>query len=113
MIKHSNGKSLGNTKRHAKIYRRYNEYKNIDPKIIEANKDKEMDNLLSLEGMDEHYKQIYNQHNEEALEFFEQHDPNRLFISQLYSPTLWEDMGRFFGIDVPEGFHIHANKSKK
>jgi hypothetical protein len=113
MKKHSGGKTLGNTRRHCKIYQREPEfYQRLqnDPSFKPT--EVEVDNLLSLEGMDEHYKALYNLHNRQVVEFFEKFSPQSLFVGKLEDPQKWEKMGKFFALPVPPGLEVHANKSK-
>jgi hypothetical protein len=113
MKKHSGGKTLGNTRRHVKIYQREKEfYQRLDKEAGFKPDDVEIDNLLSLEGMDEHYKTLYDIHNRQVVEFFEKFSPKSLFTGKLEDPKKWEKMGKFFGLSVPAGFEVHANKSK-
>lgn len=113
MKKHSGGKTLGNTRRHCKIYQREKElYARMDKDRNFKPHDVEIDNLLSLEGMDEHYKSLYDIHNRQVVEFFNQFNPQSLFVGKLEDPEKWSKMGKFFGLPVPPSFEVHANKSK-
>lgn len=112
MMKHANGKSLGNTLIHSRIYNREEELMERmeqDPSF-KPHPDL-LDNLLDMHGMDAHYKAIYNQHNEEVKAFFQERKPEALFCAQLEDPEKWQKLGRFFGISVPADFEIHSNKS--
>ncbi|RNC83673.1 MAG: hypothetical protein ED557_07760 [Balneola sp.] len=109
---HSNGKTLGNTKRHCKVYRREQDfYERLDtdpqfkPKVFE------IDNLLNLEGFGDHYKKIYTLRNREVVDFFEEKSSGSLFYCDLYDDKKWQKLGAFFNIDVPENFELHSNKS--
>lgn len=108
MLSHSNGKSLGRTYVHAKIYRRERELFDI---WNNENMDKDM-NGLDLKNLKEHYIDVYNRHNFEAEQFFKKHAPNSLFICDLEDSSKWINLGRFCGISVPESFDVHVNKSK-
>lgn len=114
MVSHSNGKTLGNTFRHSKIYRRELEYYNYFPDKNNYRTIKEMDNLLELnESHKQHYKDLYNLRNKEVVEFFKTMNPNALFIGQLEDSDKWFKLGDFFDIDVPLGYEVHMNKSEK
>jgi hypothetical protein len=113
MKKHSGGKTLGNTRRHCKVYLREKEfYDRLDNDRSFKPAEWQIDNLLSLEGMDEQYKTIYDIHNRQVVEFFTKVSPKSLFTGELEDPEKWQKMGKFFGLKVPPGFEVHANKSK-
>lgn len=112
MIKHSGGRTLGNTRRHARIYERedeFNERLKNDPEFKPT--DNEVDNLMSLIGMDDHYIRIYENHIRDAKQFFSNNKPDALLVVQLEDPYKWQKIGKFIGFDVPEDFDIHSNKS--
>lgn len=112
MISHSNGKSLGNTHRHASIYRREKEI--FEKQTILNNAySRELDNQLTLEEKHRnHYKEIYMARNNEIKIFFEKFGPDRIFLGNLEDKFVWQKMGEYFGICVTEGYSVHANKSK-
>jgi len=110
MVKHSGGKTLGNTEIHCKLYRREKEYQTLISSIKIQNKDY-IDNLLSLENHKDLYIEHYLRHSDEVISFFKKHDRSRLFTGELYDNKIWSKLGDFFKIDVPEGFIVHANIS--
>lgn len=113
MVSHSNGKTLGNTKRHCKIYRREKEFYNRvdnDPEFKYS--DDKVDNLLELQGHEEHYRDIYDIRNREILDFFEERDPDRIIVCNLKDADKWHKLGKFFNINVPADFTMHVGKSK-
>lgn len=113
MLSHSNGKTLGNTKRHCKIYRREKEfYYNVDNNPSFNYSNIETDNLLQLQGHEDHYRELYEIRNREVIEFFNERDPNRLILCELSDTEKWNKLGKFFGINVPENFSMHSGKSK-
>lgn len=113
MLSHSNGKILGNTKRHCKVYRREEDFYNlIDENELSNYNEKNIDNLLSLEGYDEHYKAIYELRNKEIISFFNKVSPNSLFTCKLEDPLKWKKLAQFMKIEISENFEVHANKSK-
>ncbi|MCG8308799.1 MAG: hypothetical protein MI975_15500, partial [Cytophagales bacterium] len=96
MVSHSNGKSLGNTHRHAIVYNREEEFY-LNNLGIENAYTQEIDNLLPLnEEHRQHYKQIYINRNTEIKLFFKLHDQNRIFLGKLEDPEIWQKMGSFF-----------------
>jgi hypothetical protein len=112
MEKHSNGKTLGNTKRHCKVYRRELDFYNL----LDYNErlhydEKQIDNLLSLDGYKEHYIKLYNLRNTEIIEFFKKENSKSLVHCELEDKNKWKKLGDFFKLDVPENFEVHANKS--
>jgi len=113
MVSHSGGKTLGNTKRHCNIYRREQEfYERLDNDFNFKPLNDIVDNLLTLEGLEEHYKSIYDIHNREVIEFFNDKKNNPLFYCDLYDNRKWQKLGNFLGHDVQDNFDIHSNKSK-
>jgi len=114
MLSLTDGKTLGNTKRHCKVYRRELEfYQNLDFNEDFKPKDLEVDNLMELKGFEEQYKSIYELHNREVIDFFKKKDPNSFFYSSLNDKNKWTELGKFLGIEVPKDFEIHSNRSNK
>lgn len=110
MKSHSRGKTLGNTYRHSKLYRREQEYYNLN---IEKFYSREIDNLLPLTEENRiHYTEIYRLRIREIKEFFHEFDNRRLLYARLEDPNKWQKVGRFFKINVKQGYEIHANKTK-
>ena len=110
MVSHSNGKTLGNTHRHACIYNREDEFHALGR--LENIYTEEIDNLLPLnESHRAHYQAIYTARNREARLFFEHHGKERLFTGRLEDADLWKKLGSFFSIPVKEGYRAHANAS--
>ncbi|GGZ53446.1 sulfotransferase [Mesonia mobilis] len=114
MVNHSQGKTLGNTYRHCKMYDReleffekfpdYNCYENLHA----------IDNLLDLnESHREHYTSIYRRRNKEVIDFFNYVSPESLFVGQLEDPDKWQKLGGFFNLTVPEDYSVHSNKTKR
>lgn len=114
MVSHSKGKTLGNTFRHSKIYKREREYYNQFPDLNLYKKINKIDNLLDLnETHREHYKEIYNLRNKEVVDFFNAYSADSLFIGELEDKDKWRKLGVFFNIKVPSEYNVHANKSLK
>jgi hypothetical protein len=114
MMSLKNGKILGNTERHCRLYRRLHEFYNKldqDPHFKPTINDK--DQLMSLKGMRTHYINIYNELNREKIEFFKRHARNRLFICELEDNKKWLKLGNFLNVDVSHDYDVHSNKSKK
>jgi len=113
MLNHSGGLILGNTKRHCKVYRREKDYYNLlNEKERLTYNEKQIDNLLSLEGYKEHYIKLYELRNREIIDFFNKINPNSLFTCQLEDDNKWRKLGEFMNIEIPQNFSVHANKSK-
>jgi len=112
MLSHSDGKTLGNTKRHCKVYRREEDfYKLLNKSERLLYNEKEIDNLLSLEGYKEHYIKLYELRNREIIDFFNKTNQKLLIHCELEDNNKWEKFGEFFRLDIPKNFKIHANKS--
>lgn len=113
MISHSEGKTLGNTFRHSKLYRREIEYFNLYPNRDNYKNIKVIDNLLDLNELHRtHYQEIYTVRNREIIEFFSFFDRSRLIHLELEDTYKWQKLGEFFGIKVKENYTLHLNKSK-
>lgn len=113
MVSHSSGKTLGNTYRHSKLYRREEDFYKLN---IYSNEfySRKVDNLLELnESHRKHYKKVYLLRIREILEFFDQFGKDRLIYVRLEDQNKWKKIGDYFGINVKEGYNVHANKSKK
>jgi hypothetical protein len=113
MLSHSSTRTLGNTKRHCKVYRREHDLKFFvenHPHIHVS--ETKSDNLLSMKGKDEHYKSLYIMHNSEVHDFFKLHSPESLFSCRLEDPEKWIKLGDFLGVDA-SNYHTHQNKSLK
>ncbi len=111
MVSHSQGKSLGNTYIHSKIYRREDDFYNLKNTSTPFYNFK-MDNSLPLnESYREHYKHIYKLRIREIKEFFKHFGEDRLFYTSLENPNKWLEMGTFFEIEVSKQYDVHANKT--
>lgn len=114
MLSHSEGKILGNTKRHCKVYRREDDFYNLlNKNERQFYNEKEIDNLLSLGGYKEHYTKIYELRNREIIDFFNKTSPRSLMHCELEDKNKWNKLGEFINIDVPQDFKVHVNKSNK
>ncbi len=114
MLSHSEGNTLGNTKRHCKIYRREIEfYDHLDYREDFNPKELGVDNLMKLDGLEESYKRLYELHNREVIDFFRLKDPEALFYCNLYDKNKWYKLGNFIGINVSNDFEVHSNQSNK
>lgn len=110
MVAHSGGKTLGNTYRHSKIYRREVEfYKLFGSRELYS---REVDNLLPMANMHrDHYTSLYELRIREVKEFFNQFDATRLFVGKLEDSQKWIKLGDFIGIQVDDAYDVHVNKS--
>ena len=112
MVSHSEGKTLGNTFTHSKLYKREKEYATLFPG--NPFEKMEIDNLLELNETHRlHYTDIYTDRNNEIVSFFDKFGKDRLVKSELENPNKWKTIGSFFNIKVSENYDSHANKSIK
>lgn len=113
MLRHSQGLSLGNSMRHAKVYRREWElYKYLDGNNLSANL-KDVDNLLDMTCKKDHYISQYTLHNHEVKRFFEEKGAqSRLFNCRLEDDEKWKKLGKYVGIRVASEYEVHMNKSR-
>ncbi len=113
MLNHSDGKTLGNTHNHCKIYRRLDEfYEKLDTDPNFKPKEKGIDNLMSLVGKRTHYIKVYEEYNREAMEYFNKYASEKLFVCTLEDPMKWQKLGKFLNINIERGYNVHVNKSK-
>jgi hypothetical protein len=112
MVKHSGGKSLGNTHLHASIYHRLEDFYSAGYK--EENKyTSKLDNLLPLgEQNRKHYIDFYRLRNNEIKDYFERFGKERIVMVQLEDPNKWQKVGLFFDINVEPNYKVHSNKSQ-
>jgi hypothetical protein len=95
MLSRGNGKTLGNTYIHTKLYDREKEYHdmNIKPDL------NSYDKLLPLdESHREKYTKIYETRNSEIKEFFNHNDNSRLINVKLEDNDKWEKIANHFKI---------------
>lgn len=109
MLKHSSGKSIGNTFLHASLY---NRLLDLDSSMMENAYTNVVDRKLLINpDLKEEYQKIYLSHNLAVKCFFETQDPTRLFIGKLEDKDLWIKMGEYFGINVQSDYKSHENAS--
>jgi hypothetical protein len=112
MMKHSNGRSLGNTHRHSIVYDRLTDFYCL-PDADERTYTMSLDNMLPLTDENrEKYIHVYTDRNREVKNFFKKFGEERIFISTLENSSLWTDLGSFLGIDVAVDYSAHENKTK-
>jgi len=112
MLSHSGRKTLGNTYRHCKVYRRLDEfYKKLDTDPGFKPSENEIDNLMSLKGKCNHYIKVYEEYNREVIEYFNKYAPNKLFVCKLEDDQKWQKLGKFLNIKVDKNYNVHVNKS--
>ncbi len=112
MLSHSGGKTLGNSYIHAFLYRREQEWFDKHPDLVAV--DKLRNDMPLLEEHRALYTEIYNTRIEEIRRFFKRNNGlDRLFEASLYDDNLWQKMGQFFGISVPDDYISHRNKTDK
>ena len=113
MLSHSDGKTLGNTRIHCKVYNRMTEfYHKVDNDPSFKPTESDVDNLMSLEGMRGHYKQVYEEYNREAIDFFQRYSRESLFVDRLEDKGKWQKLAKFLGFSVDDDYNVHLNKSK-
>ncbi|MEO3416616.1 sulfotransferase [Roseovarius sp. CAU 1744] len=109
MLSHSEGRSLGVTAVHAKIYRREEDYLDL---LAQAKTPEEVDqNGLALEGQQDHYTRLYRTRNRETRQFFQDRAPERLYYSRLEDADKWIGLTAFLGLDPATAREVHENKS--
>jgi len=108
MVNNRGGKNLGNAYVHCLIYQRDSEFYNKygDSEHVYSNVN---DELIEIEGHRDHYIDFYQTRNKKVIDFFEYNNPSRLIHCELEDPDKWHRLGKYFGIDVPDTFDIHAN----
>ena len=112
MLNHSGGMSLGNSLRHARVYRRESEFYKINSGFnINDYNERSNDCLLPLAGKSEHYKKIYEIRNNEIISYFNKYGKERLFYSTLEDQDKWVKMGVFFDKKISVKSIFHSNKS--
>ena len=114
MIAHSGGDILGDSRSHCKVYRREFEYYKLREL---GNFDEELENkiygekTMKLIGHERHYKEIYQLHNTEVVEFFSKVSPESLHVGSLEDPEKWKNLGKYLGVDVELGYEARENVS--
>lgn len=114
MVNHSGGEIPGLNRIHSKIYRREMEffelmYKgDITDKMWDSIHDEKR---MSLSDNSEHYKNIYEMHNLEVKDFFHKRAPKSLHVGRLDDPKKWKKLGKFLGVQVPDEYRCHKNRS--
>jgi hypothetical protein len=114
MVNHSNGNVIGGARGHCKVYRRELEYFDL---LHAGVIDEEVENQLRSEkkmkivGHAEHYKAVFRLHNTEVQDYFHRHAPQALHVGRLEDPDKWAQLGRFLGVEVPNDYESHENRS--
>lgn len=114
MLKHSGGNILGQPIVHSKNYRREKEYFELfNEKEISFAESIEFsgEKAMKLFGHEEHYKEIYQLHTMEAIDFFRRNNPDALFTARLEDKNKWVNLGKFLGLNVPLDYVSHENAS--
>jgi hypothetical protein len=115
MISHSRGKTLGNTYRHCRTYRRLPEFYAMLNETSDFDWiNNGIDNLMTIDLTHrDHYVSIYEEHNESIVRFFSKYAPERLYHSHIDNMSKWAEIGDFLGLDIKGGYESHANLSKR
>lgn len=114
MQNHSNGKVIGQSRIHCKIYRREQEfYELLDAKLISDVSESRIKTrkMLIDDNRSKKYKEIYSIHNREVKEFFERVNPNSLFVGKLEDPMKWQKLAEFLHVSVPPDYEVKENQS--
>lgn len=106
MLHHHFGEIYDHFKLHCKLYRREKDYYQ---KLDNNNKEQE---YFKIEHA-KHYKEYYETRNREVIDFFNEKDQNRLIVCDLNDTDKWQKLGKFFGLNIPENFEVHSNRSGK
>jgi hypothetical protein len=113
MVKHSHGRTIGNTYRHCRTYRRLKEFyhsKDNNKKFIPNENGN--DNLMFIkEHNREHYKDIYEENIREIIEYFNKYSPSQLFVCDLYDSKKWQKLGKFLNLSVDNDYDVHSHQS--
>jgi hypothetical protein len=115
MCSHSGGDVIGTAWGHCQTYRREKEYYDLlDRGMIDEITENTIHThkYMKLTDMGDHYKFLYRLHNREVKDFFKRHSKERLYAGRLEDPNKWQELGRFMGIAVKEGYDAHQNKTK-
>ena len=111
MLAESGGWASGDSRVHAKAFRRELEFL----RLLHAGEiDDRLDargRRLSLRGLASHYSEVYRLHNSEVMDFFGRHAPDALHWGELEDPRLWRRLAAFLGFEVPIGYRCHINAS--
>ncbi|TVU91623.1 sulfotransferase [Vreelandella titanicae] len=105
MINHSNDNLIGEPERHCKIYRREKEFYEKN-KFALLNK-----KSMCISEATEKYKEAYENHNREAIDFFGKKSPSSLFVGKLEDPDKWQNLASFLNIKISKGYNNHENSS--
>lgn len=114
MISHSNGYSLGNTKIHAKIYRREPEYHWLLDNVPKFGSNRTQEMILF--DKPQHYMDVYKLHNREVKSFFGAVAPNQFFTANLADKELWKNLTVWLNLpqtgEQADSMHSHKRKSE-
>lgn len=115
MIRHSNGRTLGNTYLHSRLYRREADFAALPVAVQEASKYcRKLDMLLPLtEEHRQHYVSVYNARNNGILDFFSRFGSDRLFHGRLEDLDKWTRLGAFAGLTVSPDYDAHEHKARE
>lgn len=107
LLAHSNGRTPGQTDLHAAAYGREAEFEALRARGGSWRKVKWQG--LSLEGMDDYYKDRYRAHAESARNWFGANAPARLLDIRLEDPNKFRKVAAFLGYPDREYPDIHMN----
>ena len=105
MINHSNDNLIGEPERHCKIYRREKE-------LYEMSKFSSLSlKRMRISEAAEKYKEVYETHNREVIDFFSKNSPSSLFVGKLEDPDKWQNLASFLNIEIDKNYNNHENSS--
>lgn len=116
LMNHQDGKTLGNTEIHSKIYKREKEFLDLVDKeeydllVYDFETKKNWFRLNINESLKDHYINCYETYNKEVKYFFNFFDKERIIYLNLEDEFKWEKLAKFFQIKIPKGFNVHVNK---
>ena len=109
MLAHAGGAAAGDSRLHAKMFRRELEFlRRLHAGEVDDRRD-DKGRRLPLAGLAAHYTEVYRLHNSEVLEYFGRHAADALHWGELEDPRLWPRLARFLGAEVPIGYTCRVN----
>jgi hypothetical protein len=111
MMNHSEGRTLGNTKRHCKLYRREAEFFDRLENDPDFTPTSGKDRLMSLKEKEDHYKELYRLREVEVDDFFKDKDENRFIKLQLTDPEKWKKLADFCDLQAVPHSEFHSNRT--
>jgi hypothetical protein len=109
MLAHAGGQASGDSRLHAKAYRRELDFfRMLHAGEIDDRTDA-IGRRLPLQGLAAHYTEVYRLHNSEVIDFFGRHAPHALHWGELEDARKWARLAAFLGVQVPANYRCHLN----